>query len=123
MRLIIDTGVLWRPDALRALVELPHDRILPAVAFAERARQVVTAGRTENELLDLLERSGIQVEPFDRVHASRWAPTIKDDAQWARRARDALIAGHLEKDDLLWTTDPTDFKAIGVPDDQIVVVA
>lgn len=122
MRLIIDTGVLWRPEALRALVELPHDRILPAVAFAERAREIQAAGREPAELVTLLGRCGIQVEPFTEQHALRYAATITDEGKWRILARDALIAGHVGPEDTLWTTDPEDFKRIGVPEDQIVPI-
>ncbi|MFP5379813.1 MAG: hypothetical protein ACLGHP_08725, partial [Vicinamibacteria bacterium] len=38
-----------------------------------------------------------------------------DDRLWTRHARDALIAAHLREGDELWTTNPRDFEALGVP--------
>jgi hypothetical protein len=122
MRIIIDTGVLWVPQALRALAALSFDRILPAVAFAQRSRQIAKAGRSPDELQEILDRCGIQVEALSGARAARFSIGLTDDNDWARLARNALIAGHLGPDDVLWTTDPEDFRELGVSPKQILIV-
>lgn len=122
MRIVIDTGVLWRPAALRALAEMPHDIVVPAVVFVERARQVARDGRRPDELLELFEANDMEVEPFGVEQALRYAVDLHDDDAWKRLARDAMIAGHLAGDDMLWTTNPRDFLEAGVERERIVAV-
>lgn len=118
-RIVLDTGVLWAPDALERLVAQPADAILPAVAFTERARQILQAGRRVQELWDLLHRADIEVEVFRAEHGLRVAARL-DDVAWRRHARDALIAGHVGPEDVLWTRNPRDFLAVGLRPEQIV---
>lgn len=123
MRIVVDTGVFFRPDALRALAALPHEVVVPAVAFAERARQLAKRGVAAERLLALLDELGLRVEPFGPEEALRHAARMTDDARWRALARDAMIAGHLRAGDVLWTTDPKDFLELGVPKEQVVPVA
>lgn len=123
MRIVLDTGVLWRPRALRALAELPDDVVVPAAVFTERARQIRRDGRDVEELTSALEANEFQVEPYGPEEARRYAVEVQDDDAWRRLARDATIAGHVRSDDLLWTTDPDDFLEIGLEDEQILDVS
>ena len=120
MRVILDTNVLWHPEVLGKAKEtaLP---VLPAVAFAERARQMLQAGRTVEELWILLRGAEVDVEPFLPDHGLRIAAHL-DDLTWRRHARDAFIAGHVGPDDVLWTKNPKDFLAVGLRKEQIVAV-
>lgn len=122
MAIVLDTGVLYHPEVLRRLAELPDDIVLPAIAYAERGRQILRDGRSLPELDVALAENEIRVEPFDRDAALRYAVHVHDDATWRRTARDALIAGHVGENDILWTTNRSDFEVIGVPADQIVEV-
>jgi hypothetical protein len=40
--------------------------------------------------------------------------------RWEARARDAMIAGYVGDADVLWTFNAKDFRALGLPDRQIV---
>lgn len=122
MHIVLDTGVLWRPDALRRLARLPHDIIVPAIVYTERARQILRDGRSIEELDSALQANEFTVEAYDAEHATRYAVQIADDSDWIRLARDAMIAGHVRDGDLLWTTNPHDFQELGVPDNQILPV-
>lgn len=122
VRIVLDTGVFFRPHALRSLARVPNLVVLPAVAFAERARQLAKKGVEPDALLRLLDELDIAVEPFGADEATRHAARITDDARWRGLARDAMIAGHLRENDVLWTTDPKDFEALGVPPERIVAV-
>lgn len=123
MRIVLDTGALWKPRALRALAELPDPVIVPAVVFTERARQVRRDGRPVEELVEALEANEFQVEPHGPDVARRYAVRIADDREWRRLARDAMIAGHVGPGDLLWTTNPGDFQAVGLAEEQILDVS
>jgi predicted nucleic acid-binding protein len=121
MRVVLDTSVLWDLDALDRVGQEPGRPVLPAVAFTERARQLAAAGRSVEELWRLVADLGADVEPFSEVHGLRIAARL-DDGTWRRHARDALIAGHVEDDDVLWTKNPRDFLAVGLRKDQVVAV-
>lgn len=122
VRIVLDTGVFFRPAALRRLAEAPNLVVVPAMAFAERARQLAKRGVPADDLLRLLDRLAFAVEPFGPEEAARYAPALVDDGRWRSLARDAMIAGHLRAGDVLWTTDPKDFLDLGVPASQVVAV-
>ena len=118
MRVILDTGVFYRPESLKALTG--QTPIVPAVVYLERLRQLRRDGRSEDEFNDVLAGLRMVVEPFGREQAAR-VPKLSD-ADWRRLARDAMIAGHLKEGDMLWTTNPKDFLALGIPARQIIVL-
>ena len=39
---------------------------------------------------------------------------MADDRAWASHARDAMIAGHVQDRDELWTANPRGFLAVGL---------
>lgn len=119
-RIILDTGAFFRHEALRQLAQLAQPVIVPAVVYMERVRQLHRDTRDIEAFHEILEQMRFRIEPFGKQEATRYAPTIHDDAAWRRLARDAMIAGHIGKDDILWTTNPKDFLAIGVPPEQIM---
>lgn len=122
MRVVIDTGVFFHPDALEDLARLPHDVVVPAVAFTERARQLKKRSVAAAVLRDALAANEMVVEPYGAAQAERYAIHISEDEAWRRLARDAMIAGHVGDDDVLWTTNPKDFHALGLADSQVVAV-
>lgn len=122
MRIVLDTGVFFRPDALRRLAKLPHHVVVPTVVLAERARHLAKAGRDPRELLEVLDTLAFHVEPLGAREALAIAPGLHDDATWKRSARDALIAGHVRGDDVLWTTNARDFVALGLAEDRVLAV-
>lgn len=119
MRIILDTGIFFQPHVLKLATRLPHEIIVPAVVFTERARQVARDGGDPEELQRTLERNDHVVEPYGVEEARRRALEIHDDATWRRLARDAMIAGHLREDDVVWTTNPRDFVELGVPEERV----
>lgn len=116
MRLVLDTSAFFVAGALRALRESSVDAILPAVAFAERARQLSREGRMAPEEFEgWLAANHIVVEPFGATEALRYAVRVRDPLLWRRAGRDAMIAGHVGPEDVLWTSNRRDFEAVGLP--------
>lgn len=113
MRHVIDTGIFYHAGALTALAGAKEDVIVPAVAFAERVRQLRRDGRRVEAFLEALAANHWQVEPLGAAEGLR-VPPVTDDRVWRRHARDALIAAHVRTDDTLWTTNPKDFLLLGL---------
>ncbi len=122
MRIILDTGAMFRPLALARIEEEELVAVLPAVAYLERLRHYVRDGRPTTDLERILFDAGIEIEPFGVIHARRAAPIARDEQMWKRLARDIMIAAHVLPGDELWTTNPRDFLEIGVPAKQIVAL-
>lgn len=122
VRVVLDTGVLWRPDVLALVAKTRLPAVLPAVAYMERARQVRRDGGDVDRFRAWLAHMHIDIEPFDATAAERIAIRIEDDRVWRRLVRDAMIAGHVREDDLLYTTNPNDFVHVGLDPDRVVGV-
>ncbi|MGB0652248.1 MAG: type II toxin-antitoxin system VapC family toxin [Thermoplasmatota archaeon] len=124
MRIILDTGVFFRKQALLNAEARHEPLIVPAIVFAERLRQVAARGISAQRLAREIERFGGHIEPFGPTQAARFVPGLADlpRRQWQRLARDAMIAGHLRDGDELWTTNVGDFEEIGVEKGRIVGV-
>ncbi|HEX2021368.1 MAG TPA: hypothetical protein VHH36_01540 [Candidatus Thermoplasmatota archaeon] len=116
MRLVLDTSAFYYARALRRVPR--GDRVIvPAVAFAERARQLKRDGRASPAAFhgSLADR-GWKVEAFREEHALRAAHLAPvDDARWQDLARDVLVAAHVRPDDVLLTANVGDFLALGLP--------
>lgn len=123
-RIVVDTGVFFRPDRLRAAADDPRPFIVPAVAYAERLRQLAARGVPAGDIAAFAVAMRPVVEAFDMTEAERFVPRTgtMPRARWRSLARDALIAGHVRPDDELWTTDPSDFRELGLAEAQIVAV-
>lgn len=117
MRIVLDTGCFYRPAELGTLRSPRLRVVIPAVAIAERRRQLLRDRRPLDELTELLSLTGFEVEPYGRDEAS--STPFLDDARWARHARDAMIAAHVRPGDVLWTTNPKDFLALGLKPEQV----
>ncbi len=121
-RIVIDTGVLWRTEAMERLAHTYLPLVLPSVAYMERARQIRRDGGDVKRFRRWLSTMHIEIEPFTEDEADRLPIRIENDRLWKRLVRDAMIAGHVEQMDLLWTTNPKDFLAVGMDPDRIVGV-
>lgn len=120
MAVIVDTSALWSKEVLHRLRDR-DDVIVPSVVFMERARQIVTGGGRLESFVQYLRRSGWPVAPFEELEALRsvrLAHVAPD--RWRALFRDAMIAGHVGPHDQLWTFNPRDFLALGIPDRQVV---
>lgn len=113
MRHVIDTGVLFHPKAVLELAEREDDIVLPAVAYAERVRQLRRTGRSIEEFDSWLAEFSITIEPFGTQEALRLTSSLGWE-MWRRHARDALIAAHVRSDDVIWTTNWKDFETVGI---------
>lgn len=122
MRIILDTNVLWNKAAMEKLQETAAPVVVPAVVVAERARQYAKRGWPVSRLLDQLAANQFTSEALTPEMALRFAPGLVADDAWRRLARDALIAGHVQAGDVLWTSDVKDFLEIGVPMDRLQAV-
>lgn len=102
MILVLDTGALWHAPLLEALgrahgmgfVPSSIRAILPAVAYAERRRQLLRDGLSTAAWKAILGTAGIEVAPFGEWHGDHLADESASDAVWGRHARDFLIAAH-----------------------------
>lgn len=115
VRIVLDTGILFRPRALKDARETGRPVVLPAVAVAERLRHFVRDGRATPGFVEDLRAAGVDIEAFGEREATRLPTGAYEDGLWSRHSRDALIAAHLRPGDELWTTNPRDFEALGVP--------
>lgn len=102
MTLVLDTSALWHPTLLRRLTEahgrgLRVDVVLPAVAYAERYRQLARDARDMLRWQTDLENAGIRVEPFTEAEAERLRGL--DDETWRAHARDFLVTAHVHGPD------------------------
>lgn len=117
MRAVLDTGVFYRRELLEGFLASEIEVVVPAVAYAERVRQLRRDGRDVEEFDRALARGNFVVEPFGGEEALR-IPALRD-REWGEHARDAMIAAHVREGDLLWTTNPRDFLAIGLKPSQV----
>jgi predicted nucleic acid-binding protein len=119
MRIILDTGTFYHPNAIQELASTDAPIIVPAVAYAERLRQLRKAGQSVPHFEHVLDAGGYTVEPFGRPEALRMQSLMLNAEQWRRSSRDALIAAHVGPEDQLWTTNPRDFERMGLPGSRI----
>lgn len=119
MRIVLDTSAFCQKDAFRQLAKVPYPIVLPVVALAERVRQLDRDGKSVSLFVQRLAEFRIEIEPLTAESATRYARALHDNDRWKRLARDALIAGHVRENDVLWTMNPKDFVAVGVPPGQI----
>src|SRR5438552_13942783 len=112
---------MFSPDVTIAVGDDPRPKVVPATAFAERARQLFRdRAITSQEVLATFEAYGWTVEEFGPVQAGRIAAQVKNDSVWNKHSRDAMIAGHVEEMDEFWTANPKDFIAVGLDPRHIV---
>ena len=122
VRIVLDTGVFFHPAILRRLPEREEDVVVPAVAMAERVRQLLRDGRNVQAFHDQLSAGDFTPEALQPEAACAIVQGLADDSKWDRLARDAFVAAHLRPGDELWTTNPKDFRDLGVPVHAIVAV-
>ncbi len=104
MELILDTNALWNRALLETLARIHEDEpgpsgevsaVIPAIAFAERLRQVYGDEDREPALRGAIEDSGARIEPFTAATAERLAKSTDEGIDWHAHARDYLIAAHV----------------------------
>lgn len=103
MRLVLDTNALWHPPLVDAISEaktrgLMDDGrlavILPAIAYAERLRQLRAHARDLGRWREELDDSGVKIEAFGEREAHQLHEAAAEEALWRRHGRDFLIAAH-----------------------------
>lgn len=122
MRVILDTGVFYHPEALDMLRWYAAPVVVPVVVYAERRRQLAKANADLGEFDQLLDEMGVTLEAMGPTEATRFTSTLVDDRVWTRLARDSFIAGHVGPEDRLFTTNPRDFLELGLPETQVIEV-
>lgn len=118
MTIVLDTGVFFRPQLIRAL-PAGELMVVPAIVLAERGSQLSLLGRPFHELRRFVAEAGLFVEDFGVEHAAALADRAPADPLWDRHARDVMIAAHVREDDVIWTTNPRDFLALGLRPEQV----
>jgi hypothetical protein len=114
VKLVLDANALWHRPLALALAEARDsgamdrgavEAVLPAIAYAERVRQLRRDGRDVDLWKEQLRRLGLRIEPFGEGEAERVPVEALDDAAWATHARDLLIAAHAAPDRDVVTSD------------------
>lgn len=96
---VLDTTALWHPPLTARILEMRSRAVhqvrfvLPAVAYAERRRQLARDRRNVSVWEEDLRRAQIEVEHFGAEEAARLR--VDDDDLWERHARDYLVASHV----------------------------
>lgn len=112
--LVLDTTALWDRSLLEMLGRASArglqergalEAVLPAVAYAERIRQLRRDGQSERTWMAQLGTSGIRIEAFGREEADRLPEAPVDDDAWAGRSRDFLISRHVHGERIAVTED------------------
>lgn len=112
MKLVLDTSALWSRDLrdtlarARALGLMEDGRVealLPAVAYAERVRQLRRDGRDADRWKRQLDLMGVRIECLCAEHAERLEGM--EDGLWDAHARDYLIGAHAAGDRRIVTDD------------------
>lgn len=121
MSLIVDTGIFFKPAAL-AKLRGRRDVYVPSIVFMERARQLEASREMSIERFASTLRSlRWTIAPYTAREATRTVrlAAMRPD-RWTRAARDAMIAGYVGDSDVLWTFNAKGFRALGVPERQLV---
>lgn len=114
MKLVLDTDALWHPGLNRELAAAHAsgdpfsdavDVVLPAVAYAERLRQVQDDKARKRAFQRQLSRIDPSIEPFGSSEAALVAERCPSQGDWADHARDFLIAAHVHGDRVAVTGD------------------
>lgn len=114
MKFVLDTSALWHAPLWEALATasgrgLIEDGrlqvILPAVAYAERLRQMRRYGQDVDLWKRSLDALGVEREGFQEMEAERIGASAWTEVEWRRHARDALIAAHVFGDRRAVTAD------------------
>lgn len=79
--------------------------VLPAVAYAERIRQLRADSLDIERWREGIATAGIAIEPFGEREAERVPAEAGDPALWRKHARDYLVAAHVEGDREVVTSD------------------
>lgn len=114
MKLVLDTNALWSVPLFDALAEArvaatsgltQVQAIVPAVAYAERYRQMRQRPRGTELLATALERGGVHIEAFGPEQVHRLPAGVADGQAWTAHGRDFLIAAHVHGDRVAVTED------------------
>lgn len=114
MKLVLDTSALWDGPLAEALIDahalgLTEDGrlhlLLPAVAYAERLRQLTRDDQDVALWREDIAAMGIAVEPFGLEQAARVPQLVMSNEEWRRDARDAMVAAHVVGDRTAVTSD------------------
>lgn len=101
MILVLDTNALWDQGLVREIAAAQAtnrsfiEPILPALAYAERRRQVSTDEDKLAAFDVILQGMQPTIEPFTRSEGDRVAQQAPSPDEWAEHARDILLAAHV----------------------------
>lgn len=114
LNLVLDTNALWNGPLVRGLARAREEGlqrfgelevVLPAIAFAERARQLAQDDDSMRLFRQLLGDIGAKIEPFGVQEGERLASRKPPRTVWRAHARDLLIAAHVHRDRVAVTGD------------------
>lgn len=82
VRAVVDTGVFYNPYALIQIANTRVDVIVPITVYMERVRQLRRNALDPARFKRYLKSNELEVEPFSRHHAARFAVHVEDDRLW-----------------------------------------
>lgn len=112
MKLLLDTNALWSRPLREALIVaetaglMADGRLvvgIPAVAYAERVRQMRRDGQDVDTWKQRIAEMGITVECLCAAEAERIG--VHSDVDWGRHGRDLLIQAHVREGAIFVTDD------------------
>lgn len=114
MKLVLDANALWHRPLILALGDAHAaglmgdgrvEAVLPAIAYAERIRQIQAGNGDVERWRGDLRVAGISIESFGPEEAHRLPDASLDEGAWRRHARDLLVAAHVWGDREVVTSD------------------
>jgi len=112
--LVIDTSAITDQNFRYWLYNYRGEKILPMVAFVELSVFLQSRHKSKGQIMELLRRSGISIQPFGQAHANRAVETAIAAGDFKKNWRDHMIGGHAHTAPMkLITYNVVDFKFLG----------
>ncbi len=112
--IVIDTSAVSDANFREWLYNYRGRKILPMVAFVEFSVYLRSRGKSQGQIVGLLARFGIEIEPFGQAYAYRSIDTAVAARDFKKNWRDHMIAAHAHTAPLkLITYNVDDFSFLG----------
>lgn len=112
--IVIDTNAFRDRDFRYWLLTYRGEKILPMVAFVEFAFFLQSRGKSYEQVMSLVGRFRVHIQPFGQVHAKRAIETSIAAGDFSKNWRDHMIAGHAHTAPMILITyNVDDFAFLG----------
>jgi predicted nucleic acid-binding protein len=112
--IVLDTSAISDQGFRGWLFSYRGRKILPMVAFVEFSVFLRSRNRTHAQIMQVLRKLGIEIEPFGQKQANTAVDTSVQTRDFKKNWRDHMIAGHAHTPPLrLITYNVDDFRFLG----------